>query len=105
MKLLTSGQAAKFLGIPGRTIRRYLSSGRLQATQHPVTKRWGLTQEALVEFDRVHEAEKTRLEADAARKTREHQIRRAVQSMSDNELSIVEMAVLRIIDERHQNAD
>ncbi len=39
-EFLTSGQAAQLLGIPARTVRRYLAIGKIPGTQDRVTCRW-----------------------------------------------------------------
>ncbi len=46
----TSGQAARLLGIPDRTIRRYLTIGRIAGTQHPITGTWQISRSALASF-------------------------------------------------------
>lgn len=46
----TTGQAAAFLDIPGRTFRRYVNQGKIVGTQHPVTGRWRISHAKLVEF-------------------------------------------------------
>ena len=46
----TSGQAARLLRIPARTLRRYLSVGRIQGNQNPITQTWHITCDALVRF-------------------------------------------------------
>ncbi|MCP4604989.1 MAG: response regulator [Proteobacteria bacterium] len=46
----TSGQAARLLEIPDRTIRRYLSTGRIAGTQHPITGTWQIGKQALIRF-------------------------------------------------------
>lgn len=48
----TSGQVARMLGIPPRTIRAYLASGRLKAQQNPVTGRWRVSRQQLIQFMR-----------------------------------------------------
>lgn len=50
----TSGQVAEMLGIPARTARRYLSMGKIPATQNPITGTWTITREALVRFMQQH---------------------------------------------------
>jgi excisionase family DNA binding protein len=50
--LCTSGQAAKLLGIPDRTVRRYLRKGKIAGIQNPITGRWQIPHEALVRFVR-----------------------------------------------------
>jgi len=51
---LTSGQVARMLNIPARTIRSYLATGRLDARQNPVTGRWTIEREDLTEFMRTN---------------------------------------------------
>jgi len=46
----TSGQAARLLGIPDRTLRRYLSTGKINGIQHPITGTWQIDKEALAAF-------------------------------------------------------
>ncbi len=46
----TSGQAARLLGIPDRTIRRYLAIGKLRGKQHPITGTWQISRTALTSF-------------------------------------------------------
>jgi CheY-like chemotaxis protein len=46
----TSGQAARLLGIPSRTLRRYLSIGKIVGRQNPITQTWQITPESLAEF-------------------------------------------------------
>jgi excisionase family DNA binding protein len=50
--LCTSGQAAKLLGVPDRTIRRYLSTGKIDGVQNPITGTWQIRREALIRFIR-----------------------------------------------------
>lgn len=58
---LTSGQVARMLSIPARTIRSYLTTGRLKAEQNPVTGRWRISREALAEFMRDNGLDPSRL--------------------------------------------
>jgi len=46
----TSGEVARVLGIAPRTARRYIATGQLHAEQHPMTRRWTVSDEALREF-------------------------------------------------------
>jgi CheY-like chemotaxis protein len=46
----TSGQAARLLRIPSRTLRRYLSIGRIEGNQNPITQTWHISARALIEF-------------------------------------------------------
>lgn len=48
----TSGQAARLLGIPDRTVRRYLRTGKIEAVQNPITGTWYISREALIAFVR-----------------------------------------------------
>jgi excisionase family DNA binding protein len=47
---LTSGQAAALLGIPARTVRRYLITGKLKGKQNPITGRWTVERTDVQEF-------------------------------------------------------
>lgn len=49
-KFYTSGQAARLLNIPDRTLRRYLSTGKIDGIQHPITGTWQIEKEALAAF-------------------------------------------------------
>ncbi len=49
-KFYTSGQAARLLQIPERTMRRYLSLGKVLGEQHPITGTWKISKEALIRF-------------------------------------------------------
>ena len=46
----TSGQAARLLDIPARTLRRYLSIGKIEGIQNPITQTWQISAEALSRF-------------------------------------------------------
>lgn len=46
----TSGEVARLLGIPTRTARRYVRSGRIPAEQNPLTGRWRIPRAALEAF-------------------------------------------------------
>jgi len=46
----TSGQAAGLLGIPSRTLRRYLSIGKIEGRQNPITQTWQIPSESLIRF-------------------------------------------------------
>ena len=46
----TSGQAARLLDIPSRTLRRYLSIGKIEGIQNPITQTWQISVEALARF-------------------------------------------------------
>ena len=46
----TSGQAAKLLGVPERTMRRYLHTGKIDGVQNPITGTWQISREALLRF-------------------------------------------------------
>jgi CheY-like chemotaxis protein len=48
--LCTSGQVAKLLGVPDRTIRRYLSTGKIDGVQNPITGTWQISRQALIRF-------------------------------------------------------
>ena len=49
-KSYSSGQAAQLLGIPDRTIRRYLRTGKIRGSQNPITGTWQISPKALIEF-------------------------------------------------------
>ena len=49
-ELYTSGQAARLLGIPSRTLRRYLAIGKIEGIQNPITQTWQIPSESLVSF-------------------------------------------------------
>ena len=51
----TSGEIAKLLKIPNRTIRRYLEIGKITGNQHPITKTWIVTRDDLIEFLKPYE--------------------------------------------------
>ncbi len=55
-KKLTSGQAAKILDVPPRTLRRYLSTGALVGQQHPITGRWSVERHDVEELRARYEA-------------------------------------------------
>lgn len=61
--LYSSGEAAALLGIPARTMRRYLTLGRIRGEQNPITGTWQVSREALTAF--LHQ-----LEQRAKRQTR-----------------------------------
>ncbi|MDJ0763221.1 MAG: response regulator [Myxococcota bacterium] len=46
----TSGQVARLLSIPDRTLRRYLAIGRIAGSQHPITGTWEISRFALARF-------------------------------------------------------
>jgi len=46
----TSGKVAKLLGIPARTARRYLTTGKIPASQNPITGTWKIDKDDLVKF-------------------------------------------------------
>ncbi len=48
----TSGEAAKLLGVPDRTLRRYLNTGKIDGVQNPITGTWHISREALIRFIR-----------------------------------------------------
>jgi len=58
---LTSGQVARILNIPSRTVRSYLATGRLRAEQNPITGRWRVGREDLSEFMRNNGLDPDRL--------------------------------------------
>lgn len=55
----TSGQVARMLDIPARTVRRYLTNGSLPGTQNPITKTWTITRQDLEAFIRQHRLDPT----------------------------------------------
>lgn len=46
----SSGQAAKIIGIPARTMRHYLNKGRIPGEQNPITGTWHVRRETLMEL-------------------------------------------------------
>ncbi len=50
----TSGKVADLLGIPARTARHYLSTGRIPAAQNPITGTWTIVREDLIAFMHEH---------------------------------------------------
>jgi len=44
----TSGQAARSLGIPARTMRRFLAVGRVKGEKNPITGTWQIARQELV---------------------------------------------------------
>ncbi len=46
----SSGEAARFLGIPARTLRRYLTRGWIAASQNPITGSWVIPRASLLAF-------------------------------------------------------
>ncbi len=50
----TSGHVARVLGISPRTARRYITQGKISATQNPITGRWNVTHQALEDFIHQH---------------------------------------------------
>lgn len=46
----SSGQAAKLLGIPSRTMRRYLTTGKIDGIQNPFTQTWQVSAKSLAKF-------------------------------------------------------
>lgn len=53
-ELYTSGEIGRILGIPARTARRYLQSGRIPAQQNPITGRWKVSHQTLLAFLAQH---------------------------------------------------
>jgi len=49
-QIYTSGEVANLLGIPPRTARRYITNGKIEATQNQVTGTWTITRESLISF-------------------------------------------------------
>ncbi len=58
----TSGEIGRLCGIPARTARRYLLQGTIPAEQNPITGRWRVEREAIVEFLRQHGLDTSHLE-------------------------------------------
>jgi excisionase family DNA binding protein len=52
MKRYTTGQVAKLLDVPDRTIRRYVQNGKIEGSQNPITKTWSIGREAIIGFAR-----------------------------------------------------
>ena len=52
--LFTSGEIGRLCGIPARTARRYLNTGVIPAKQHPLTGRWKVSREAILQFLKEH---------------------------------------------------
>ena len=50
MKVYTTGEVAKLLGLPRRTVCRYCAVGRIPAAQHPVSKVRKIEHEHLIRF-------------------------------------------------------
>ncbi len=46
----SSGQAAKIIGIPARTMRHYLNKGRIPGQQNPITGTWHVRRDTLMEL-------------------------------------------------------
>jgi len=63
----TSGEIGALSGIPGRTARRYLLSGKIAATQNPVTSRWKVSRESIVAFMKQHGLDTSRLDKPISR--------------------------------------
>ncbi len=51
-ELYSSGEIGRILGIPARTARYYLQTGRIPAEQNPLTGRWKVSRDGLAEFVR-----------------------------------------------------
>jgi CheY-like chemotaxis protein len=45
-----TGEAATFLDLPRRTVSKYCMTGRIPATQHPISKMWRIKHNDLVAF-------------------------------------------------------
>ena len=58
----TTGEAAKMLSMPSRTLRRYVVDKKINATQHPITHRWRLSGKDIEEFARTWNAPVTKIE-------------------------------------------
>jgi len=53
-ELLTTGAAARYLGVSPRTVRRYVQGGRIAGTQNILTKRWLINRTDLQAFAAKH---------------------------------------------------
>lgn len=57
----TSGRVAELLGIPARTARRYLTTGKIPATQNPITGTWKIDKKDLIDFMRQYNLDTSEL--------------------------------------------
>ena len=57
----TSGQVADLLGIPARTARHYLTTGKIPAVQNPITGTWTIRREDLLSFMKQYNLDVSRL--------------------------------------------
>lgn len=53
-ELFTSGEIGRLCGIPDRTARRYLKTGVIPAKQNPLTGRWKVSREVILQFLKEH---------------------------------------------------
>lgn len=58
----TSGAVSDLLGIPPRTARRYLTTGKIPATQNPITGTWKINKQDLIEFMKKYDLDTSKLE-------------------------------------------
>ena len=47
---LSTGEVAKLLHLPRRTVSSYCASGRIPASQHPISKTWKIKRKDLIKF-------------------------------------------------------
>jgi len=59
----TSGQVAELLGIPARTARRYLTTGKIPAQQNPITGTWKIGKDDLRKFMEKYQLDTSALTA------------------------------------------
>ncbi len=50
----STGEAARLLDIPERTLRYYCANQKIQAERHPLTKRWRISHQSLLNFIKSH---------------------------------------------------
>lgn len=58
----TSGEVAQILQVPARTIRRYLTIGRIPGKQNPITGTWTIERADLLDFMKKYHLETNLLE-------------------------------------------
>ena len=63
----TSGELGALCGIPPRTARRYLHTGKIPAVQNPITGRWKVTRESIVAFLKLYGLDTSRLDKPLSR--------------------------------------
>jgi excisionase family DNA binding protein len=62
---LTSGEVAEMLGIPARTARRYLTTGKIPAQQNPITGTWKINKDDIIAFMHEYGLDTAKLEKPA----------------------------------------